>query len=102
MDTFNELQEHFQVLNILCLCMYEVYVHECIWCRGTHVYEGTHVHVCMLTGGHQRSLQVSFLRAICLGGFFLFLKIICMSGLLTCMYVQHMHVCYLQKSEGIA
>lgn len=41
-----------------------------LWCRGTHVYEGTHVHVCMLAGGHQRSLQVSFLRAIRLGGFF--------------------------------
>lgn len=94
MDTFSELQKHFQVLNILCLCMYEVYVHECILCRGTHVYEGTHVHVCMLAGGHQRSLQVSFLRAIRLGGFFLFLKIY-MYELFTYMYVCAAYACLL-------
>lgn len=66
-----------------------------------HMFMKVHMYMCVCLQVDTRD-QVSFLRAIRLGGFFLFLKIICMSGLLTCMYVQYMHVCYLQKSEGIA
>lgn len=58
MDNFSEVTEtlssfkYFVSVYVLGVC---IYVHECIWYIGTHVYAGEPVHVCMHAGGRQRS-----------------------------------------------